>query len=178
MIKRTPTNVEAVQGWWRKMQPNPTSGYRGDREAIAKLRHAENVMAASLQPATIELCRALGAHSVDMSHVGLLAAVVADLRSDDTTLLIARALGNPEDAPICSSLRFRKILEATDLDVQLIAFRRALALLKHKGHLKDLINSLLDWNDPDQRDVRRQRWLYDYYQTNNPKPSPNVEPNS
>jgi CRISPR type I-E-associated protein CasB/Cse2 len=177
MIKRTPANVEAVQSWWRKLQPNPASGYRGDRAAIAQLRHAENIVAASLQPATIELCRALRAQPGDMSFVGLIAAILADLRSDESALPVARALGSPEGAPLCSSLRFRRILEATDLDVQLTALRRALALLKHKGHLKDLINSLLDWNDPDQRDMRRQRWLYDYYQANNPEPSPAVEPN-
>lgn len=172
MIKRTPANIQAVHGWWRELQPNLTSGYRGDREAVAKLRHADNIMAASLQPAAIKLCRDLGAQPGDMSCIGLIAAVLADLRFDEVILPIARALGSPEDKPLCSPLRFRRILEATDLDVQLTALRRALALLKHKGHVKDLIDSLLDWNDPDQRDVRRQRWLYDYYQTNNPKTSP------
>jgi CRISPR system Cascade subunit CasB len=169
MIKPTPENAKIILSWWREMHQDKQSGYRGDRAAIAKLRHAGTIMEASMEPAVLGLCRTLQAEPADMNQVALIAAVLADLRDAVPGESIARALGQPEGTPLCSASRFRRILEAIEPDAQLTAFRRALALLKHKGNLNDLVQSLLDWNDPYCRDTRRQRWLYDYYQTNNPE---------
>jgi CRISPR type I-E-associated protein CasB/Cse2 len=169
MIKRTPEATKAILSWWHKLHPDKQSGERGDRAGIAKLRHAATVMEASMEPAVIALCYDLGGRPEEMNQVALIAAVLADLRETSSGESIARALGQPEGAPLCSASRFRRILEASELDVQLTAFRRALALLKHRGNLADLVQSLLDWNDAVRRDARRQRWLYDYYQTNNPE---------
>lgn len=167
MIKPTPENTKIIQSWWREMHPDKQSGYRGDRASMAKLRHAATSMEASMEPAVLGLCRALDAAPTDMNQVALIAAVLADLREAASGDSIAKALGQPEGTPLCSASRFRRILEATEPDAQLTAFRRALALLKHRGNLNDLVQSLLEWNDPYRRDTRRQRWLYDYYQTNN-----------
>ena len=174
MIKSTLENAKIIQSWWREMHPDKQSGYRGDRAGIAKLRHAATAMEASMEPAVLGLCRTLKAAPTDMSQVALIAAVLADLREAASGDSIARVLGQPEGTPLCSPSRFRRILEAIEPDAQLTAFRRALALLKHKGNLNDLVQSLLEWNDPYRRDTRRQRWLYDYYQTNNPEKSSSI----
>jgi CRISPR type I-E-associated protein CasB/Cse2 len=174
MIKPTPENAKIIQSWWREMHPDRQSGYRGDRAGIAKLRHAGTVMEASMEPAVLGLCRGLRAGPTDMNQVALIAAVLADLREAASGASISRALGQPEGTPLCSASRFRRILEAIEPDAQLTAFRRALALLKHKGNLNDLVQSLLEWNDPYRRDPRRQRWLYDYYQTNDPEKSSSI----
>jgi CRISPR type I-E-associated protein CasB/Cse2 len=174
MIKPTPEAAKAVLSWWYKMHPDKQTGERGDRAGIAKLRHAATVMEASMEPAVIGLCRELEAAPTEMNQVALIAAVLADLRETIPGESIARALGQPEGTPLCSASRFRRILEATEPDAQLTAFRRALALLKHRGNLVDLVQSLLEWNDPYRRDARRQRWLYDYYQTNNPEKSSSI----
>ncbi len=174
MIKPTPENAKIIQSWWREMHPDEPSSYRGDRAGIAKLRHATTVMEASMEPAVLGLCRNLQAGPADMNQVALIAAVLADLREAASGESIARALGQPEGAPLCSASRFRRILEAIEPDTQLTALRRALALLKHKGNLHDLVQSLLDWNDPYRRAARRQRWLYDYYQTNDPEKSSSI----
>jgi len=171
MIRATPEASKAIVSWWYKMHPNKQTGERGDRAGIARLRHTGTVMGASMEPSVIGLCRDLKAVPTDMSHVALIAAVLADLREATSGESIARALGQPEGTPLCSASRLRRILEATEPDVQLTAFRRALALLKHRGNLVDLIQSLLEWNDPYRGDSRRQRWFYDYYQTNNPEKS-------
>jgi CRISPR system Cascade subunit CasB len=172
MIRRDSDSIKAVLAWWHNMLPDPQTGDPGDRAAVAKLRHAGGILQASIQEATIELCRALGARYQDINNVALIAAVLADLRQDDRTQTIPRALGGPDDdSRLCQPLRFQRILEATEPEAQLTAFRRALAMLKHRGHVADLAASLLDWNDPARRDSRRQRWLYDYYHTNNPDPS-------
>jgi CRISPR type I-E-associated protein CasB/Cse2 len=176
MIRRDSNSMKAVLAWWHNLQPDPKAGNPGDRAAAARLRHAGGILEASMEAATIELCRAFGAGYQEMNNVALIAAVLADLRQDDSRQTIARALGGPDDVSrLCKPLRFQRILEATDADAQLTAFRRALALLKHSGHAADLAASLLEWNDPIRRDSRRQRWLYDYYHTNNPDPSTRPE---
>lgn len=171
MIKSAPEAAKIILSWWHEMQPNKQAGYRGDRAAIAKLRHAATVMEASMEPAVIGLCRSLRGSPMEMNKVALIAAVLAELREVTSGDGIAKALGQPEDRPLCSASRFRRILEANEPDLQLTAFRRALALLKHTGNLEDLVQSLLDWNDPYRKDASRQRWLYDYYQTSNPEKS-------
>ncbi len=176
MIRRDSHSMKAVLAWWHSLQPDPKTGNPGDRAAAARLRHAGSVIQASMQPATIELCGALSADYAEMNNVALMAAVLADLRQDDASQTIARALGGPDnDSRLCKPLRFQRILEAAEPEAQLTAFRRALALLKHRGHAADLTASLLEWNDPVRRDARRQRWLYDYYHTNNPDPSTRPE---
>ncbi len=174
MIKRTPEATKIILSWWHEMHPDKQAGYRGDRAGIAKLRHAATVMEASMEPAVIGLCRELEAGPQEMGQVALIAAVLADLRENKPGESIAKALGQPEGTPLCSASRFRRILEAIEPAEQLTAFRRALALLKHRGNLADLVQSLLDWNDPYRRDTRRQRWLYDYYQTNNPEKTSSI----
>jgi len=176
MIRRSSDNVNTVIEWWRDMQPRPYGAGRGDRAALARLRHAGGILEASMQPACVELCRALGARYQDMNDIALIAAVLADLRKDDRAQTIARALGGPEnDSRLCKTLRFQRILEAKGPDAQLMAFRRALAMLKHTAHLADLTESLLEWNDPFRRDSRRQRWLYDYFHTMSPDQSKRQE---
>jgi CRISPR system Cascade subunit CasB len=176
MIRRDSETVKAVLAWWHNMQPDTKTGYRGDRGALARLRHSGGILEASMQPASIELCRALDARYQDMTSVALVAAVLADLREDDQTQTIARALGGQDnESRLCKPLRFQRIMEATEPDAQLIAFRRALALLKHRGHAADLAASLLEWNDPARGDSRRQRWLYDYFHTNSPDQSTRPE---
>jgi CRISPR system Cascade subunit CasB len=170
MIQPNEASVKAVLAWWHELQPDEATGARGDRAAVARLRHAGSVLDASMQAATIDLCRRLGAAPSEMNNVGLIAAVLADLRRDDRAQTIARALGGQEpDSRLCSPLRFQRLLQAADAESQLTAFRRVLALLKHAGHVADLAASLLDWNDVARRDARRQRWLYDYYHTANPE---------
>jgi CRISPR type I-E-associated protein CasB/Cse2 len=176
MIQRNEASVKAVLAWWHELQPDEATGARGDRAATASLRHAGSVLEASMQASTIDLCRRLGAGPVEMNNVALIAAVLADLRKDDRAQTIARALGGQDQmSRLCSALRFQRLLEAVGADVQLTAFRRVLALLKHAGHVADLAASLLDWNDPTRRDARRQRWLYDYYHTANPDTSTRQE---
>ena len=170
MIHQSKEAADIICRWWRGLQPDPARGQKGARAALARLRHAPTLLAAAMEPETLSLCRALSAQVQDMQKVALIAAILADLREDVRGETFARALGTPEDKPICSFFRFRRLLEATEPEAQLIAFRRALALLKHRGNLRDLAESLLDWND-----TRRQRWLYDYYQTNNPASSAVLE---
>lgn len=154
--------AEAIIAWWRNLQPRTEAGRTvpGDRAALARLRRAESVMQASMIPATLDLCRRLGAGPDEMERIALIAAALAHVR-EESAERFARQLGGVP--PLMSWLRFQRLIEATEPDAQLTAFRRAITQAKRRANPRDLAESLLDWNDR-----RRQRWLYDYYHTNDP----------
>jgi CRISPR type I-E-associated protein CasB/Cse2 len=160
MIGTRSDPVKIICDWWERLQE--------DRGAAARLRRAETLLAAAMEPAALKLARILGVRPEELPDVALIAAVLADLRENRSSEKIARTLGTPEDRPLCSSLRLRRLLEAAPGEAQLTAFRRVTALLRHSGNVADLAASLLDWNNPFRRDQRRQKWLYDYYHTDNP----------
>ncbi len=150
---------EIAQKWWWELQPERRGG--GDRAALARLRRAPTVLAAAMEPEALELCRRLGRGPDRLEPASLVAAVLAHVREDSgPSMKFARQLGKqPGDKPAPMSwLRFRRLIQASTPDEQLIAFRRAVALANRKLNVTDLAESLLDWGDK-----RRQRWLYAYY---------------
>lgn len=156
------TSSQIIYQWWLDV--------KDDRGTAARLRRAGDVTAALMVPATLQLARALGSRPTDLETPAVIAALLADVREDTPQQRVARALGTPEDRPLCSPLRFRRLLEAAPGEAQLTAFRRALALLGHQANVRDLAETLLDWTER-----RRQRWLYDYYHTDNPAPGQHQE---
>lgn len=156
--------VGVILAWWHGLQPRMEAGRTipGDRAALAHLRRAGTVMQACMLPATLKLCRDLGAGPSEVENIALIAGVLADVR-ENVAGRFARQLGDPLNQPLVSNLRFQRLIEAIEPDAQLTAFRRALAQAKHRANVGDLAESLLNWNDR-----RRQRWLYDYYHTNDP----------
>lgn len=155
-----------IYGWW--------AGVKDDRGVAARLRRAGDLTEVLMEPVTLKLARELGAKPHELPDIALIAGVLAYVK-DHTPERVARALGTPEDRPLCSALRFRRLLEASPGEAQLTAFRRTLALLGGKANIYDLADSLLDWNTSARRDGRRQRWLYDYYHTDNPAAGQNEE---
>lgn len=74
-----------------------------------------------------------------------------------TALLMARGK-KKTDAACVSELRFRRLLQASDLETFYPMLRRTLALMNHKTDVYALANDIWFWGDK----VRRQ-WAYDYY---------------
>lgn len=149
-----------IHDWWNNALSN--------RGVVARLRRSKSLLEAAMEPSTLQLARRLGAKAEELEDVALISAVLADVRIDQQGISVARALGTPDENPICSPLRLRRLIEAPKGVNQLTAFRRALALLNHQANVQDLSVSLLDWNDLRRNDARRQQWLYDYYHTDNP----------
>lgn len=156
------SNADAIYEWW--------FGLKDDRGAVARLRRAGDLTTILMEPETLKLARRLKKRPDELEGVAVLAAVLAEVRDDAPHLRVAKAMGSPEGQPCCSALRFRRLLEAPPGEAQLTAFRRALAQLGRSANVRDLAESLLDWNDR-----RRQRWLYDYYHTENPAVGQNQE---
>jgi len=121
-------------------------------------------MAAIAEPAVFDLYRGLGFGRSDidrwLSRVGVLAAVLAHIRTDASTdgghrRRFAEMLGG--DPPLMSPLRFKRLLAATNDQDLLIVFRRAVALAGAKNiSVEDVAASLLDWSDR-----RRMRWAFE-----------------
>lgn len=159
-----PESVLKIHTWWTKLKDN--------RAARARLRRAGSLQQILTQETTYDLARQLGATIKDMPKIGLIAAVLSYVREDTPNVKVARALGAPQEQPLCSALRFQRLIEAAEGDAQLTAFRRTLALLNNKVNVKDLAASLLQWNSPALGERCRQTWLYDYFQTDNPGKDP------
>jgi CRISPR system Cascade subunit CasB len=133
-------------------------------------------LAAIEEPAVFDLYRRLGFSRTDidrwLSRVGVLAAVLAHIRSDATIAdsghrrRFAEMLGG--DPPLMSELRFKRFLAATSDQDLMIVFRRAVALAGAKNiDVEDVAASLLDWSDR-----RRMRWAFDYYGAGIAAPKP------
>lgn len=167
--------ADAAAAWWHGLQPDPETGRPGDRAALARLRRCATLAEAMCEPAAITLFRRMGAAGpAALPRIATLAVVLAHLREDLREGRVARRLGpdNPEvpETARMSPLRFRRLMEATPGDDQLMAFRRMVALAGGSLPLRDLARSLLDWNDE-----RRRRWIYDYWNAGQPIAAPAAE---
>lgn len=162
---RTP---KAAAAWWRELQPDPASGRRGDRAALARLRRCATVSEAMQEVTAIQLFRRVGATGPgDLPEVALVAAVLAHVRADAPGT-VARAIGpdtpeKPETAKM-KPLRFRRLMEAYGPDERLVAFRRLVMLAKGNAlPVGDLAASLLEWTEQ-----RRRQWIFDYWSADPP----------
>jgi CRISPR system Cascade subunit CasB len=162
-------------GWWRGLLPDPDrpnpADRSGDRAALARLRRCASVAEAMQEPATIGLFRLCQAeHERDLLPVALAAAVLAHLRGDKPGLPVARQVGpespdRPETA-LLKPLRFRRLLEATEPDDCLTAFRRLLAIANGKANACDLVRALFTWTDRFHAEETKRRWVIAYWNAN------------
>ena len=160
--------IAAAYAWWNAMIPDPAHKRPGDRGALARLRRCASVAEAMQQPETIDLfrrCRAT--HEKDLVGVALAAAVLAHVRQDRPGPPVARQVGpdNPEklESALLKPLRFRRLLEASEPDECLAAFRRLVALAGGEVNLRDLTRALFDWPNPYQAEETKRRWIFAYW---------------
>jgi CRISPR system Cascade subunit CasB len=168
-MKSTAAEAGIAVNWWRRLQPNNPDGTRNpvsDRVALARLRRADLLTAMS-DPATFELFAELGrSHPDQLPQVGLCAAVLAGVREELKPPRHyehpARTLGPPTidqvDQAAMKPLRFRRLIEAEDLEERLILLRRAVQLADRRLNVRELAAACLDWFDG-----RRRRWIFEYY---------------
>lgn len=165
MTAKSSDPAAIAAGWWRALQPYRHDGRHNpnaDRAALARLRRAD-LSAATLDPAALELFRALGLRSPsDLPRVALTAAVLAAVREDDPATHPARRLGidpaDPNRRPLLSPLRFQRLMLATDDEERLTLFRRAVHLSEGRINVRGLAEALLAWTED-----RRRRWIFHYY---------------
>jgi CRISPR system Cascade subunit CasB len=168
---RRPRWDQVARRWWATIQGKheDTAPRRGsDRAALARLRRAATPVEALEEPTVFDLYKKLGFDRIDIDRrlprVAVVAAVLAHIKEDATLAesgfrrRFAEILGQGE-RPLMSELRFKRLLAATEDQVLMTSFRRAVALAACKNiDVGDVAASLLDWSDR-----RRMRWAFDYY---------------
>lgn len=158
-------NIDAqareARQWWHELVPDATTGRRGDRAVLARLRRAATPLEAAEEQETIDLARRLGGGLRTLDDVAVCAAVLAHVRQDDGGPIARRVgpvPGDPTRRPLVSALRFRRLIQADTPEDKLIQFRRLLALADRKADVADLARALLDWSER-----RRRDWIFRYY---------------
>ena len=147
--------------WWRGLQTTDTQP--GNRAALARLRRCSTPAQAATVPEALDLARQLGitfGRHHRFEGVLLTAMVLAHVREDDRSASLARQLGGagPDQRAAMSPLRFARLLNADSTDEKLIAFRRAVALLRGVAHVPSLAAALLDWSEQ-----TRIAWAFEYH---------------
>lgn len=147
-VRQHPAWRELLPDWWRRLADD--SGGR------AALRRAPDLTAVVLQPAFQRLHRRMlaagwpeGAWAGD--RLAAAAGLLAHLREADE-------LSPPKAMSArVSELRFKRLLEAPDVDTLFTGLRRTLPLIQHRCDPVALADDVVNWGDS-----VRKRWAYDY----------------
>lgn len=145
---------KTLHDWWSRLDE-----HRGDRAA---LRRADTLTAVTLTPAYQRIYTRLGPGQWNPSErdrlaaiVGLLAHVKSDSGQSLPEAMSQRAEGTDRNA--VSELRFRRLLDAPDLEALFTGLRRVLPLVQHGVDPVSLANDVFHWGDS-----VKKRWAYAY----------------
>jgi len=153
-LKFDPQQVwgQILLDWWR--------GLAIDTGGRAALRRAPDITGVVLLPAFQRLYRRLLAagwpdQTWHNDRLAAAAGLLAHVRTQsEASLPKAMSAG---DKPLVSELRFRRLLDAPDVDTLFSGLRRALPLMQHSANVCGLAHDVVNWGDP-----VRKRWAYDY----------------
>lgn len=149
----------ALRHWWEQLEQR-----RGDRARLRRCHTPADIM---LEPAYYLLLNELQALGLRLNEsgaeriaviAGLLAYVEKPASGADP---LAKRMAKPADKPVVSGLRFRRLLQADDMQDLYPRLRRALIQVDGAADIADLANSVYWWGDR----VRIQ-WAQKYYETN------------
>ncbi|MCC7079921.1 MAG: type I-E CRISPR-associated protein Cse2/CasB [Burkholderiales bacterium] len=144
--------------WWRHLDD--------DRASRAVLRRASSVTDVSLSAAYQHAYRRLrgagwpaDARSFQNDRLAAVIGLLAHVENDDKRSLpqAMSTKSSGEGRVSVSELRFRRLLEAPDIDTLFVGLRRALPLVSHSVGVLALANDVLMWGDA----VKKQ-WAYGY----------------
>ena len=153
-LKFDPQQVwgQILLDWWR--------GLADDTGGRAALRRAPDITAVVLQPAFQRLHRRLlaagwpGQRWQD-DRLAAAAGLLAHVR-EQTALNLPQAMSEGDKPPL-SELRFRRLLEAPDVDTLFTGLRRALPLLQDRADVCALATDVVNWGDG-----VKKCWAYAY----------------
>lgn len=145
---------EILLGWWRQLDD--------DAGGRAALRRAPDLTAVVLQPAFQRLHRRLLAAGWPAGpgagdRLAAAAGLLAHLREANEQTLPQAMSQREADKPRVSELRFRRLLEAPDVDTLFVGLRRTLPLIAHRCDPLALATDVVSWGD-----AVRKRWAYAY----------------
>ncbi|MCC7100204.1 MAG: type I-E CRISPR-associated protein Cse2/CasB [Rubrivivax sp.] len=145
---------EILLDWWQRLADD--SGGR------SSLKRAADISAVVLCPAYQRLYRRLRTAGWPdepwrNDRLAAAAGLLAHVR-EAASQSLPEAMGEREaDKPRVSPLRFRRLLEARDVDALFVGLRRTLPLLQHRADVLALASDVVGWGDG-----VRKRWAYAY----------------
>ncbi len=153
-LKFDPQQVwgQILTEWWR--------GLTDDTGGRAALRRAPDITAVVLLPAFQRLHRRMvaagwPAQRWQDDRLAAAAGLLAHVR-EQTPQNLPQAMSEGDKPPL-SELRFKRLLEAPDVDTLFTGLRRALPLLQQRANICALANDVVNWGD----EVKK-RWAYAY----------------
>jgi CRISPR type I-E-associated protein CasB/Cse2 len=168
-MSQSKTKGQITADWWRAWVKPDTEKRSGvKRAAAARLRRAQTSIDALMEPATLDLARRLDAFNKPLllNRVGILAAVLAHVREEDSTK-IGKAAGPlsltgdalaDDGTAILKQGRFRRLLQV-DNDELIDQMRRLVHLLGNKANVPNLADIILYW----ENDMCKRQLVFDYY---------------
>lgn len=158
------TSIEKLIRWWQKISSETVSGSaRADRAILRRAADIDAVVLSSAyQRIHAEMANAHDGRPWQVWENDRVAAIVglaAHIR-ENTSVSLPRAMSyrlEGSDRNPVSELRFRRLLEAPDIDALFAGLRRTLPLIGWAVDLRSLSRDVFGWGD-----TVKKRWAYDY----------------
>ncbi|ARU04403.1 type I-E CRISPR-associated protein Cse2/CasB [Comamonas serinivorans] len=159
-----PAAISALVRWWKTLViENPSGQARADR---AVLRRAHDLTAVACLPAYQRVYRSMAGTEgtgdwppFQQERIAAIVALLAHVKAD-SGLTLPRAMSlraEGSDRNPVSELRFRRLLDAGDVETLFAGLRRALPLVEHRVDPESLAKDVFFWGDG-----VKKRWAYDY----------------
>jgi CRISPR system Cascade subunit CasB len=159
-----------LHDWWRDVTQERDKG--AARAARAILRRAHDITAVTLTQPYQHLFQRMRevqwnekGHANSNDALAAVAGLLVHVEADKGDSTLAHAMGQCPEAssrPYVSEARFKRLLEAPDLDTLFTGLRRTLPLMSGGVPVLALANDVLDWAWPEQRDEVKKRWAYSF----------------
>ena len=155
--------------WWNEVTRERERG--ASRAASAILRRAHDITTVTLSQPYQHLFQRMREAGWDDGFprsndaLAAVAGLLVHVEIDKNDKPLAESMGQCPDGssrPCVSEARFKRLLEAPDLDTLFTGLRRTLPLMKAGAPVRSLAYDVLQWAWPDQRDNVKKRWAYSY----------------
>jgi CRISPR type I-E-associated protein CasB/Cse2 len=141
--------------WWESIQENTG--------AKARLRRCTTPLEAGLEPVVVKLRSMIGCNTYNIDRIATIAGVLACVKSNTCASSVAAQIGTPQDHPLYSPLRLKRLFAVETEEDSLRMFRRLVAMAGNSLDVKDLADSIYDWTDENRGIKRRRDWSLQYY---------------
>ena len=164
-IKLEPAVRSAFVAWWKQLTSERAGG--AERADRAMLRRCDSPYAVACTGAYQRAYRKMAAvHSGQpwredqKDRLAVLVGLAAHITGLNALSLPRAMHQHPKgsDRTAVSELRFKRLIEAPDIDALFTSLRRTLPLINHQVDLGSMADDLFEWSER-----VKKRWVYDYY---------------
>lgn len=162
--------ASVLHRWWHEVTQERDKG--SARAARAILRRAHDITAVTLTQPYQHLFQRMRdvqwneqGYANSNDALAMVAGLLVHVETDSNVRTLAQAMSEcaPDSArPYVSEARFKRLLEASDLDTLFTGLRRTLPLMSGGAPVLPLANDVLQWAWPEQRDEVKKRWAYSF----------------